>query len=403
MEADLWRKLVVNSPDFIAIVDCDGVIKYANWFDNHPQHDEVVGTSIFQHTVPDHHDVVRAGMKKVFDERESASWQIQAYDESGEIAWWSTLVVPLLDGQSVSEAVLYGRNVTGQKKIEEDLRASERRLIEAERVGKVGHFYWELESDDMYWSDQIYQILGLKPGEVEPSIAAFVDRLPEDERETFNEVADQVQNGKIPPDEDSLMFERTIERADGSQRRIIERSVLTRNDRGELIAMHGVIQDVTDIAEIEVQLQKERDSLARKNTALTEVLRNIEGQIDEIKDAIRRDISVKLDPMFTRLRRRLKPAERAYLEEIVNTLSEITEPVIGPPQQPLRNLTPRETEVCNWIKKGYTSREIASVLEISPQTVDKFRQRIRRKLDITDKRVNLTNYLRDVAHHVNGD
>jgi DNA-binding CsgD family transcriptional regulator len=55
------------------------------------------------------------------------------------------------------------------------------------------------------------------------------------------------------------------------------------------------------------------------------------------------------------------------------------------------DLTPRETEVICMVADGYTSKEIAGILFISPKTVDAHRGHILRKLGLRD-RVALTRY-----------
>ena len=46
-----------------------------------------------------------------------------------------------------------------------------------------------------------------------------------------------------------------------------------------------------------------------------------------------------------------------------------------------KELTPREREILRWVAKGETSKGIARELDISPQTVDSHRARLKRKLD----------------------
>jgi len=49
--------------------------------------------------------------------------------------------------------------------------------------------------------------------------------------------------------------------------------------------------------------------------------------------------------------------------------------------------------VANLVKEGRTSKEIAELLDISPATVALHRNRIRKKLDVIGKKVNLRTYL----------
>lgn len=51
---------------------------------------------------------------------------------------------------------------------------------------------------------------------------------------------------------------------------------------------------------------------------------------------------------------------------------------------PLEELTPREREVLQLVVEGKTSAEIAGILHLSPKTVETYRSRLMRKLDIGD-------------------
>ncbi len=60
----------------------------------------------------------------------------------------------------------------------------------------------------------------------------------------------------------------------------------------------------------------------------------------------------------------------------------------------LARLTPRETLIVNLVQQGKSSRDIATILNISKRTVDVYRQNIRKKLDLTNNRIRLADYLR---------
>ncbi|MGA1867352.1 MAG: helix-turn-helix transcriptional regulator [bacterium] len=56
-------------------------------------------------------------------------------------------------------------------------------------------------------------------------------------------------------------------------------------------------------------------------------------------------------------------------------------------------LTPREIEICNMKKNGFTNKEISRLLCLSIQTVEKHRAKVRNKLGISHTNVNLTSFL----------
>ena len=65
-----------------------------------------------------------------------------------------------------------------------------------------------------------------------------------------------------------------------------------------------------------------------------------------------------------------------------------------PAQELLSKLSPRELEVCEMIRAGLSSKEIGDTLNTSPQTVEKQRQNIRKKLKLQGQNANLASFLR---------
>ena len=45
------------------------------------------------------------------------------------------------------------------------MRTNEKRLIEAQRIAHLGNWEWNIETNKLWWSDEVYRIFGLKPKE----------------------------------------------------------------------------------------------------------------------------------------------------------------------------------------------------------------------------------------------
>jgi len=59
-------------------------------------------------------------------------------------------------------------------------------------------------------------------------------------------------------------------------------------------------------------------------------------------------------------------------------------------------LTPAEAKVAQWVERGRSSKEIAFILGVSKRCVDFHRNNIRKKLNLTERKVNLSGYLRSL-------
>jgi len=74
-------------------------------------------------------------------------------------------------------------------------------------------------------------------------------------------------------------------------------------------------------------------------------------------------------------------------------LDEITSPFIRHLSSSYYSLTPAEIAICNMIRNGLRTKEIARMRGISIATVNRHRENIRHKLEITNSNVNLATYL----------
>jgi DNA-binding NarL/FixJ family response regulator len=165
--------------------------------------------------------------------------------------------------------------------------------------------------------------------------------------------------------------------------------------------MLATVRDVTKQKRAEEELRKTTEQLQREHRELTEkniALKQILDHIEDDKTAYRHEVAANVEnllrPIITRLEQkdgRLTASEVDILESRLNT---IIKEDIDQFQNNLAKLTPRELDICELIQKGKTSKEIADDLGLSPETIHKHRQAIRRKLQIDHRGINLSSYLR---------
>jgi PAS domain S-box-containing protein len=118
----------------------------------------------------------------------------------------------------------------------------EQALLEAaERIAEIGSFEWVPDAPELRWSDNLFRIFGLKPGEISPNRDFWYERVHPDDRK--------------PVDESIELFERTGEvtktlnyrfvRTDGALRHFRQTArILDGGDGSRRIV--GPIQDITD-------------------------------------------------------------------------------------------------------------------------------------------------------------
>jgi len=144
------------------------------------------------------------------------------------------------------------------------------------------------------------------------------------------------------------------------------------------------------------ELNNQKKELEKKNVALQELLDQIEIRKDRINNDIATNIDKLIMPTVNKLKTNGVCSDTKCLEILKKNLYELTSQFGRKLSSPKLNLTPREIEVCNLAKNGLSSKEIAELLRISLKTVHGHRDKIRRKLDISNKKINLVTYLQNL-------
>src|SRR5690606_6940133 len=93
------------------------------------------------------------------------------------------------------------------------LSESEQLLRNAQAIGNIGHWHWELADNRITWSDQVYEIFGLRPQEQAATFEAFLEYVHPDDRQAVRDAVAAALERDIP----YSMDHRTI-RADGTER-----------------------------------------------------------------------------------------------------------------------------------------------------------------------------------------
>ena len=142
-----------------------------------------------------------------------------------------------------------------------------------------------------------------------------------------------------------------------------------------------------------LELEQKNSELFEVNIVLKRLLKEIELEKQEVARTIQMNteklVLPDLDRMVT------APAiERIGLHEaITRSFQKISQPLITGKVDVYHALSPMELRVLNMLKQGRTTKEIAALFDLSPQTIATHRKNIRKKLDLSGKKINLTSYV----------
>jgi DNA-binding CsgD family transcriptional regulator len=148
-----------------------------------------------------------------------------------------------------------------------------------------------------------------------------------------------------------------------------------------------------ELQDINKQLSLERKALQESNTAIRTVLTRIEEEKNEIYRDIKTNVDKVIMPILIALAVELPQTQSKYIEMLKTNLEEITSQFVRHLSNSYHSLTPTEITICNMIRNGMRTKEIAQIRGVSMATINRHRENIRRKLKITNNDVNLATYL----------
>ncbi|OPY78207.1 MAG: Formate hydrogenlyase transcriptional activator [Syntrophorhabdus sp. PtaU1.Bin153] len=286
-----YRELVQNANSVIIRWQRDGTISFVNEYGQTffgYSAEELIGKNI-SIIVPQQESAgtdLTSLIQDVVDNPERYKNNInENICKDGRRVWMTWTNRPLFDEHGrVAEVLTIGSDVTKQKHAEEALRKSEMRLVEAQRVGQVGSWEWDIIEDIHHWSEGFYRVFGL-PLEETPSYERFLTSIHPDDREAVH----QANTSSISDPEKPYSIEYRVVQPDGAERIVHARAEIFFDQNRKPIRMVGTVHDMTDRKHAEQALEKAfveikalKDQLEAENIYLRDEMELKEGSGDII-------------------------------------------------------------------------------------------------------------------------
>lgn len=176
------------------------------------------------------------------------------------------------------------------------------------------------------------------------------------------------------------------------------------DSKGNIIGAIEVIRDITKrkLAE-EAIIKRERElaikshELEELNTALKVLLNQRERDKTDLEERLLITVKELVLPYVEELKKRRIDDQGVATVNIIETnLRNILSPFTQRLSSKYSCLTSREVRIADLIKEGKSSKEIASLLNVTPSAINIYRYRIRKKLGMNNKD-NLRTYLSSLA------
>ncbi|MFQ5783961.1 MAG: PAS domain-containing protein [Alphaproteobacteria bacterium] len=172
----------------------------------------------------------------------------------------------LLDRLEASERRLQ-RELDARVEIEKALRKREANLADAQRIAHLGSWSREIDSGRVWWSDEVYRIVGFAPQAFEASYEAFLAAVHPEDRPAVGRAVDEALSDSV-----AYGIELRIVRPDGEIRVVHERAEVVYDAAGAPRRITGTVHDITD-------RKRAENALREREQRLNAIAANIPGSV----------------------------------------------------------------------------------------------------------------------------
>ena len=295
---DRFRRLAENSPDIISRFDRQKRHLYANPAAIEPYGrapEEIIGRTNGELGMdPEKVKFWEGHYEKVFLTGKTETMEFHYISPQGKEYYFDTRIVPeFLDGE-VNSILAISRDITDAKKAEaklketldnleklvkertakfeeayKSLEESEKGLAEAQKMARLGNWDWNIITNELQWSDEIYRIFGREPQEFDATYDAFLSYVHPEDKDYLDNAVKEAFNGK------PYSMDHRIILPDGEERIVHEQGEVTFDEKNNPVQMRGTVQDITELKKAEEKIQMLASAVESSDDAI--VTKTLDG------------------------------------------------------------------------------------------------------------------------------
>jgi diguanylate cyclase (GGDEF)-like protein/PAS domain S-box-containing protein len=249
------RRILENAHDAYVAMDSKGAI--IDWNERAEalfgwSRDEVIGRALADTIIPPHfRELHIQGLQRYVESGEgpvlNKRIELSAIHRSGHEFPVELSIAPVHAGEGVTfHSFLH--DISDRKEAEAalrrgemELRRSRRRLEQAQAIAHMGSWEWDVRANKVTWSEELYRIYGLEPGEFTATFEGYLERIHPDDQERAQAII-----GRALADHRSFSFEERIVRPHGEVRLLESQGEVVTDSDGNVVRMVGVCHDVTE-------------------------------------------------------------------------------------------------------------------------------------------------------------
>jgi PAS domain S-box-containing protein len=275
-----WRSVFENSAIGVALTDLNGRFLATN----HVYQtmvgytgEELLAVNFLDLTHEDYRETNLALISELLEgKRRQFQIEKKYRRKDGSLVWVSNNVSLVPGTERVPQFIMaLSEDITQRKRAEEALQRSEGYLAEAQKLTHTGSWVWNVRTDTLLWSQEVFRIYDFDPEKMAHRTWEFFDRVHPEDRPQLEQRKKRMQSARKEWADSEIYFRIVL--PDGTIKHLhsIAHPVIESGD--EVV---GTVMDVTEQWKARVELEKAFEEIKQR----TEALRRSEGYLAEAQN-----------------------------------------------------------------------------------------------------------------------
>jgi PAS domain S-box-containing protein len=160
----------------------------------------------------------------------------------GSVLWLESRGHAFFDSHGIAQRIRgIVTDITARKHTEEALHLRDAELAEAQHLAKLGTWRWDVATDTVTWSEELYRISGRNPNSPAPSYQDHPKLYTAESWERLQRAVDEALQTGAPYELDLEMV-----LPDGTKRWLFARGETQRDTEGRIVQLRGTVQDIAE-------------------------------------------------------------------------------------------------------------------------------------------------------------
>jgi len=209
----------------------------------------------------------------------------------GEVTHFQGIIVDVTERKEAEEALkkaydnleeIVKERTADLEKAYNSLKESEKGLAEAQKMAHIGNWDWDLATDKVSWSDELYRIFGCSPQKTGATYDELLSYVHPDDRDYVDNAIKKALNEK------SLGIDYRVILANEEERIVHAQSEVIFDKKNIPIRAKGIVQDVTELKRAEESLRESEARLRRfyESDMIGVFYYNLDGSITDSNDKL---------------------------------------------------------------------------------------------------------------------